>query len=227
MRTNKLVMTIRAAAGATLLAALLGGCAKPEPAPEAAQPPAPSPATPAVPDAAPPADTVPAPDTMPSPDAMPGGPAQPAPDAPSPTEPSAAPKPTAANEPRVESMRAATPGAKMSVAADLRYSFDSEVVAGQPAMLHLAAVPRAPGVNLRISVQQAKGLQIAPGPMRLQKSSATDVYRQQVSVTKLAAAPTEMWVLVTMETAEGSGFGYFSIPLAGTIAQKEDSAKQR
>jgi hypothetical protein len=221
MRTNKLVMTMRAAAGATLLAALLAGCAKREPAPEAVQPPSPSPATPAVPDVAPPADT------MPAPDAVPGGPAQPAPDAPSPTEPSAAPKPTAAHEPSIESMRAATPGAKMSVAADLRYSFDTEVAAGQPAMLHLAAVPRAPGVNLRISVQQAKGLQIAPGPMRLQKSSTTDVYRQQVSVTKLAAAPAEMWVLVTMETAEGSGFGYFSIPLAGTIAQKEDSAKQR
>jgi hypothetical protein len=164
---------------------------------------------------------------MPAPDTAPTGPAQPSPDAPPPTEPSAAPRPTAAHEPAVESMRAATPGAKMSVAADLRYSFDSDVAAGQPAMLHLAAVPRAAGVNLRVSVQKADGLQIAPGPVRLQKSSTTDVYRQQVSVTKLAGAPAEMWVLVTMETAEGSGFGYFSIPLAGTNAQKEDSAKQR
>ena len=213
MRTNKLVMTIRAAAGAALLAALLTGCAKPAPAPEAAPPAPPASAAPAVPEAPPP-DAAPAP-------------TQPAPDAPPPTEPSAVPKPTAAREPSVESMRAATPGAKMSVAADLRYSFDSEVAAGQPALLHLAAVPRAAGVNLRISVQQAKGLQIAPGPVRLQKSSTTDVYRQQVSVTKLAAAPAEMWVLVTMETAEGSGFGYFSIPLAGTNSQKEDSAKQR
>jgi hypothetical protein len=221
MRTNNLVMTIRAAAGATLLAMLLAGCAKPAPAPEAVPPGPPPPVAPAVPDAPPPADTMPAPDTAPA------GPAQPAPDAPPPTEPSAAPKPTAANEPSVESMRAATPGAKMSVAADLRYRFDSDVTTGQPAMLHLAAVPRAAGVNLRISVQKADGLQISPGPVRLQKSSATDVYRQQVSVTKLAAAPAVMWVLVTMETAEGSGFGYFSVPLSGTNAQKEDSAKQR
>ncbi len=221
MRTNKPVLTIRAAAAATLLAALLAGCAKPAPAPEAAPPAPPAPAAPAVPDAPPRGDTMPVPDTVP------GDPAQPAPDAPPPTEPSPAPKPTAAREPSVDSMRPATPGAKMSVAADLRYHFDSDVATGQPAMLHLAAIPRAAGMNLRISVQKADGVQIAPGSVRLQKSSATDVYRQQVSVTKLAAAPAEMWVLVTMETAEGSGFGYFSIPLAGTTAQKEESAKQR
>jgi hypothetical protein len=33
-------------------------------------------------------------------------------------------------------------------------------------------------------------------------------------------------VLVTMDMDEGKAFGYFSIPLGGTTAQKLDSVKQ-
>ena len=206
MCTNKIDGRIRAGAVALLLAALLAGCAKPAPAPEATPPATPPPAAPAVPEA------------------TPAEPATPAPEAPPPTEPSAAPKPAATNEPDVDSMLAAIPSAKMSVAAALRYRFESAVSGTQPATLHLAALPRATGANVRISVQQAEGLQVAPGPLRLQKAGNAEVYRQQVSVARLnQAAPAELWVLVTMETTEGSGFGYFKIPLGqagGTNAQK-------
>jgi hypothetical protein len=212
MRTNNLVWAIRAAARATLLAVLLAGCAKSEPPP----------ATPPAPDASPPADA------MPAPDAAPAAPAQPAPDAPPPTEPSAVPKPTAANEPGIESMSLATPSAKLSVAVDLRYSFDGPVIANQPVTLHLAAVPRVEGTNLKVSVKEVAGLQVSAGSLNVQKATASGVYRQQFAVTKLASAPADLRVLVTMDSAEGKAFGFFSIPLdGGTIPQKQDSVIQR
>jgi hypothetical protein len=152
----------------------------------------------------------------------------PAPAPPPPTEPSAVPKPAAANEPRIETMHAATPSAKMSVAVDLRYQFDSVPLPNQPVMLHLAAVPRVAGTNLRVSIKQAHGLQVAAGELEVQKTSAAGVYRQQFSVTRLEDSPAQLRVLVTMDVPEGAGFGFFSIPLdAGTTAQKLDSVKQR
>ena len=220
MRTPTLAQKFRFASGTALLALLLASCAKPAPAPE---PPAATPVTPAAPEATPPADVVP-------PDAAP--PPEPAPEAPPPTEPSAVPKPAATQEPDVNSMLAAIPSAKMSVAVDLRYSFDGTVVANQPVTLHLAAIPRGGGVNLKVSVQEAPGLQFAAGPQTVQKSGASSVYRQQISLTKLAATAKPLRVLVRMEMGENSGFGYFTIPLdapseAGTIPQKTDSVKQR
>ena len=216
MRTNKSYGAIRACSSAILLAALLAGCAKPTP-PEPT-----APVAPAVPDAPPPAETLPAPDEAPA------APAQPAPDAPPPTEPSAAPKPTAAVSPSLESMRAAIPSAKMSVAVDLRYSFDGAVSPNQPVTLHLAAVPRVAGTNLKVSVKQVDGLRLAEGPLELQKVGSGNVYRQEVSVTKLAGAPSQLRVLVTMNMGADLAFGFFSIPLdGGTNAQKQDSVKQR
>jgi hypothetical protein len=53
----------------------------------------------------------------------------------------------------------------------------------------------------------------------VQKASANGAYRQQYSVTRQSAGPTELRVLVTMDLPEGSGFGFFSIPL--------DSVKDR
>jgi hypothetical protein len=207
MRTNNFAWAIRAAAGTILLAVLLAGCAK------SAPPPPPS-ATPA--------------DTLPAPDAAPAAPAQPAPDAPPPTEPSAVPKPTAMNEPSIESMSLATPSAKLSVAVDLRYSFDGPVIANQPVTLHLAAIPRVEGTNLKVSVKEVAGLQVSAGSINTQKATASAVYRLQFAVTKLAAAPTNLRVLVTMDSPEGTAFGFFSIPLdGGTIPQKQDSVKQR
>jgi hypothetical protein len=213
MRTNKLEVTLRAATGMALLALALAGCDKPAPqvapvtAPDSSAPPS---AAPAVPDA-------PAPD-----------PAAPAPDAPPPTEPSAVPKPATSNEPRVESMLAAIPSTKMSVAVDLRYSFDGAVLPNQPVIVHLAAVPRVGGGNMRVSVQNTEGLQLAASPLTVQKTTASGVYRQQFSLTRLAATPEPLRVLVTVQMGEDTGFGYFTIPLdGGTNAQKQESVKLR
>ena len=131
MRTNKLEATMRATAGIALLALALAGCDKPVPQVAPPAPPVQPAPAPAIPDAPP--DPAPAP----------------APDAPPPTEPSAVPKPTAASEPSVESMLAATPSAKMSVAVDLRYSFDGEALPNQP-------VDRAPGRSAARDRQQSE-----------------------------------------------------------------------
>jgi hypothetical protein len=218
MRTNNLDAPFRTATGVFLIATLLAGCAKPAPVPEPAPPESPPQVAPAIPDAPPPAEAPPA-ETLP---------AQPPPDAPSPTEPSAVPKPTGANEPSLESMNVATPSAKMSVAVDVRYSFDSEALPGQPVTLSLAAIPRVSGRNLSMSVKEVSGVQLAAGPLHLQKSDGPEVYRRQLSVTRDADSPAQLRVLVTMDYGSGSGFGFFSVPFgSGTNAQKQDSVKQR
>jgi hypothetical protein len=222
MRTNNLDAAFRMAAGVLLIATLLAGCAKPAPVPEPAPTESPPQVAPAIPDAPPPAEALPAPEDAPA------SPAQPAPDAPSPTEPSAVPKPTAASEPSLESMSLATPSAKMSVAVDVRYSFDTEALPGQPVTLSLAAIPRVNGSNLSMSVKDVAGVQLAAGPLKLQKSDGPVVYRRQVSVTRGADSPAQLRVLVTMDYGSGSGFGFFSVPFgSGTNAQKQDSVKQR
>jgi hypothetical protein len=145
-------------------------------------------------------------------------------------EPSAAPKPAVALQPSLDSMRAASPSAKMSVAVDLLYSFESAPLTNQPVTLYLAAVPRAPGANLKVSVKEVEGVALSAGPPKLRKSDASgaDVLRRQYSVTRAANSPSQLRVLVTMDMAEGSGFGFFSIPFdGGTTAQKTDSVKQR
>jgi hypothetical protein len=125
-------------------------------------------------------------------------------------------------------MSLATTSAKAGIAVDVRYSFDSEPLPGQPATLHLAAVPRVPGSNLRVSVKEAAGVQLASGPPNLQKTSGPDVYRQQFSVTRSKDSPPQLRVLVTMDYAAGSAFGFFSVPFdGGTNTQKQDSVKQR
>jgi hypothetical protein len=125
-------------------------------------------------------------------------------------------------------MLAAIPSTKMSVAVDLRYSFDGDVLPNQPVIVHLAAVPRVGGANMRVSVQKAEGLQLAAGPLTVQKATASGVYRQQFSLTRLAGTPEPLRVLVTMQMGEDTGFGYFTIPLdGGTNAQKQESVKQR
>ncbi len=208
MATNYIVATLRLAAGAVLLTLMLGGCSKPpkpgEPTAPAQEATAPAPAG----DVAEPAPS-------------------PAPDAPPPTEPSAVPKPTADNGPSLAAMHAATPSAKMSVPVDLRYQFDAEPLPNQAVTLHLAAISRVAGANLHVSVKQAAGLQVASGPLEVQKTAVAGVYRQQLSVTRAATGPETLRVLVTMDMAEGNGFGYFSVPLTGgNSPQKLDSVKQ-
>jgi hypothetical protein len=110
-------------------------------------------------------------------------------------------------------MHAAIPGAKISVPVDLRYSFDGAALPNQPVTLHLAAVPRVAGTHLQVSVKPVEGLQVAAGPLAIQKANAASAYRQQLSITRGATGPANLRVLVTMDMAEGSGFGYFTIPL--------------
>ena len=189
---------------------------EPSASPGPNQPPAPDSATtPGATPEAPPTET-------------PAAPTQPESSPPPPAEPSAVPKPTSA-EPAVETMKPARlASAKISVPVDLRYSFDGDVQANQPTTLHLAAVPRVPGNNLRVTAKPAAGLEVAATPLGIQKASASGVYRQQLSLTRSGAGPQNLRVLVTMDLAEGTAFGYFSIPLTvGTSAQKLDSVKQR
>jgi hypothetical protein len=125
-------------------------------------------------------------------------------------------------------MTLATPSAKLSVAADLRYQFDGPALPNQPVTLHLAAVPRVSGSRLNVTVKQVEGVQLAAGALSLKKANGAEVYRQQISVTRGTHSPVELRVLVTMDTAQGSAFGYFSVPLdSGTNAQKRESVKQR
>ena len=213
-----------------LLALALAAC-EPRQAEEVPAPP-PSPDSPASAPAA-------SPDTTPNapadPTSAPAAPAQPAPDAPAPREPSAAPKPAAstAAAPAVSSMAMAQPGAKMSVAVDLRYQFDGVVTEGQPVTLHLAAISRVDGSNLNVEVKPAPGLETSRGTLSAQKVDAASVYRRQLSVTRRAGAPDNLRVLVTMDMPEGTAFGYYTIPLDagqqrdGITAQKSDSVKQR
>jgi len=211
MPTNKIDVTIRAAAGVVLFSILLAGCSEPPPPVEPA----------------PPAESAPPAEPLPPPDSAPTAPAQPAPEAPPPTEPAPAPTPTS-NQPDLDSMSVATPSAKMSIAVDLRYQFDGDASPNQPVTLHLAAVPRVPGARLKVSVKQVDGLQLAAGAPSLQKVNGADVYRQQFSVTRGATSPAQLRVLVTMDLANGSAFAFFSVPLdGGNSAQKQESVKQR
>ena len=205
-----------------LLALSLAGCDKP--APQVTPEPA------AQPDAAPAPATATEPTTPETP--PPAASPSPGPNAPPPSEPSAVPKPTStpapSKEPNVDMMLAAIPSSKASVAVDLKYSFDGEALPNQPVMVHLAALPRVAGGNMKVSVQNTAGLQVAAGkPLTVQKAAAAAVYRQQFSMTRVAASPEPLRVLVTMQMGEDTAFGYFTIPLPGDgkNAQKPESVK--
>jgi hypothetical protein len=214
MQTHKFVGTMRATVGTALLGVALAGCDKPAPQVTPPEPPAQTAPAPTIPDAPPSEPATPTP--------------APTPDAPPPTEPSAIPKPASSNEPSVESMLAAIPSSKMGVAVDLRYSFDGEVLPNQPVTVHLAALPRVGGADMKVSVQNAAGLRLAGSPLNVQKASASGVYRQQFSMTRLEGSVEPLRVLVTMQSGEESAFGYFTIPLeSGTNAQKQESVKLR
>jgi len=218
MPIHRIDVAMRALAGATLLAALLAGCGKSAEPEAVPAPPAPTETAPS--------DSIPAAPANPT--EGPAAPAQPAPDSPPPKEPSAAPSPAGNDDPSLESMRSARASAKISVPVDLRYRFDGPVIPNQPVMLHLAAVPRTGGSNLKVSVRSVDGVRVDASSMAIQKVTPAGVYRQQLSITASAGAPTAIRVLVTMDMSEGSGFGFFTVPLEnGTSAQKQDSVKQR
>lgn len=207
---------------------MLSGC-DPAPKPDTAPAPQARPADQAPPEATP--DVTPSPanpgDTPPG--ETPAAPAQPPPEAPPPTEPSPTAKPTSlATEPPLDRMQSARAPAKLGVPVDLKYSFDTAPVADKPVMLHLAAVPRVAGTHLALSIKEVEGLRVASaGNLNVQKASAHDAYRQQMSLTRAADVP-ELRVLITMELPEGLAHGFYSIPLdPGTKSQKQESVKQR
>jgi hypothetical protein len=201
--TPSLMFRLPALVAATWLAA----CTRPEPAPTAPAPAAPSGEAPA-PTLPPPASD----ETPPPPADAPAGPAQPSPNAPAPDESSPVPQPAATEDgPPLESMRLASTNAKIGVPVDLRYTFEGGV-------LHLAAIPRVAGSNLRISVQHAPGLEFSEGSLNVQKATQAGIYRKQLAVTLLPSAPPQIRVLVTMGVDGGSGHAFYSIPL--------DSVKQ-
>jgi len=213
------------AVSAALLALTVSACDKP--APQVT----PEPMTQPVPDPAAQPTPTPAPDPATPETPPPASSPSPGPDAPPPTEPSAVPKPTSAptsKEPNVDTMLAAIPSSKMGVAVDLKYSFDGEVLPNQPVMVHLAALPRVEGGSMKVSVQNTAGLQMTTGnALTVQKADASGVYRQQFSMTRVAAQPAPLRVLVTMQMGEDTAFGYFTIPLPGdgTNPQKSESVK--
>jgi hypothetical protein len=195
---------------AAVLGMLLAGCAGPVPPSEVV------PAAPAAPDAPSQPESPPPPDSSPM---------EPQPVAP--IEAPVAQSLASRRDPDLAQMRTAIPGAKMTVAVDLRYHLDGAALPNLPVTLHLAAVPRVSGTNLSVSVRPVEGVQLAATPLSVQKASADGVYRQQLSITRLASAPAGLRVLVTMDMPAGSGFGFFTIPLdAGTNSPKQNSVKQ-
>lgn len=130
----------------------------------------------------------------------------------------AVPAPQLDATPKIESMKLAEPRNKRGVPVDLRYQFEGEVGSNRPVTLHLAAVPRVTGNNLVVGIKKEAGIAATAGDLTAQKASASTSYRHQLSVTRLANGPSQLRVLVTMDTAEGTAHGWFSIPLDTTRA---------
>ena len=208
-------LSLRSAAGMALMALTLYACAKSTPPAEPATAPAKEAAGQApdqAPDAAPTEEATPAPPQPSDPSTMPP-----------PQDP-----PAASTEPDLNSMPLARPSAKISVAADVRYQIDGPIAPGQSATLHVAVVPRIAGAPMQVSLPEKAGLTVAAGPASVQKLGNRDVIRRQYAVTRAAESAREIRVLVTMNAAEGTGFGFFTIPLEGsTPSRKLDSVKQQ
>jgi hypothetical protein len=125
-------------------------------------------------------------------------------------------------EPDLASMKLAKPASsKIGVPVDLRYEVEGDALSGAPAILHLAAVPRVAGTNLKMSVKEDPGIEASKQPLSAEKVSAATPYRQQLSIRRLPSGPAEVQVLVTMDFPIGTGFSYFSVPLQGTPATKQ------
>lgn len=123
-------------------------------------------------------------------------------------------------------MKAAIPSAKMTVPVNLRYSFSGDPAAGA-VTLNLAAIPRASGTNLNVSIKSEPGIEVTAAPLSIQKATQARVYRKSLALG-LSPQVTRVRVLVTMDLPEGSGFGYYTIPLeSGNISQKTDSPQER
>ncbi len=210
---------IRLAVGVALLAAALTGCAR------SAPPAATAPTTSAT--SAPAAAASAAPASAPAQMAQPPASSHPNAPAGENTIPQAtAEVPATHTEPALASMSRAEATSKLSVPVDLLYQFDGDASTGQPVTLHLAAVPRITGSNLNVSIKKVPGIQTTALALSAQKASATTAYRQQVSLTRLADAPAQLRVLVTMDLPEGTTFGWFGVPLKPATAPAGKQAAQ-
>jgi hypothetical protein len=192
---------ISAVIGGALLIAALGACRPKSPE----TPPAPAP---------PPPETVAIPEvTISGPAGTAATPAMPA-DVAAATQADDA---TKEQGPELASMSLASTTAKLGVPVDLRYSFDGAVEVGRPVTLHIAAVPRAAGSNLSVTIKEEPGLQASAAPITAQKAGAGTAYRRQLSVMRLAGGPAELRVLVTMDMPIGQAHSWFSVPLAPPV----------
>ena len=125
-------------------------------------------------------------------------------------------------------MKLAVVSQKRGVPVDLHYQFDEAVKNGRPVTLHLAAVPRVEGTNLVVSIKEDPGVLAAASPLLAPKASAATAYRQNLPVTKLGNAATELRVLVTMDTPEGPAFSWFGVPLVeAPPADKQEPVNRR
>lgn len=130
--------------------------------------------------------------------------------------------------PELRAMLLASSTSKLGVPVDLRYSFDGAVEAGRPVTLHIAAIPRAEGSNLSVTIKEDPGIQASAAPITAQKASAGTAYRRQLSVTRLAGGPAELRVLVTMDMPIGQAHSWFSVPLnPPASATKQDPVKMQ
>jgi hypothetical protein len=111
---------------------------------------------------------------------------------------------------------------KLGAPVDLRYQFEGDARTGQPVTLHLAAVPLVAGSDLSVSIKREAGVSTTARALSVQKATASTAYRQDLSVTKLAADATELRVLVTMNVPEGSAHSWFTIPLGPAAAPGKD-----
>lgn len=125
--------------------------------------------------------------------------------------------------PELASMSLASTTSKLGVPVDLRYSFDGTVETDRTVTLHIAAVPRAEGSNLSVTIKEEPGIQASAAPITAQKASAGTAYRQQLSVTRLAGGPAELRVLVTMDMPIGQAHSWFSVPLAAAAGGNQKS----
>jgi hypothetical protein len=160
-----------------------------------------------------------------APDHSPSGPGKAAPDATPETEPPVTAPESSDAEPAIEVMKAAVPSGKMTVAVGLLYAITGDPASGAIS-LNLAAIPRVGGSNLNVSIKAEPGISVAAAPLVVQKANAAGTYRKQMSVA-LTPEIRRIRVLVTMDLPEGTGFGFYSIPLEpDPKSGKQDLVKQ-
>lgn len=132
--------------------------------------------------------------------------------------PPAEASPQDSGAPLLSSMVLADRQNKRGVPVDLHYQFDGAVVADRPIMLHIAAVPRATGMNLTVDIRKELGISAVAGETAAQKPRIAVPFRQQFRVTRFTNGPSGLSVLVTMEMPEGTSHGWFNIPFNGVPA---------